>query len=101
MLRNVLFLIMLSGAVASPQTPTSPPVATPPHPLQPATPLDWFRRADNLTNIRLPESPPFRIEVVFQAFPGYDFTKPGKSTIVTGAARMKKPGFRPKNGAAK
>lgn len=82
--RNMCMLFVLFGALASPQAPTAPPVATPPQAAQPATPLDWFRRADNLTNIRMPESPSFHMKVAFHAFPGYDFTKPGKSTIVTG-----------------
>jgi hypothetical protein len=51
---------------------------------QPQHPIDWFRRADNLTNIRLPESPSFHTKITFHAWPGYDFTKSGKSTIVTG-----------------
>ncbi|MGA7352618.1 MAG: hypothetical protein WBX06_15770, partial [Acidobacteriaceae bacterium] len=67
-------LFVLFGALASPQAPTAPPVATPPQAAQPATPLDWFRRADNLTNIRMPESPSFHMKVAFHAFPGYDFT---------------------------
>lgn len=46
--------------------------------------IDWFRRADELTNIRLPDSPPFHMKATFQAYPGVDFAEPGKSTIQTG-----------------
>lgn len=37
------------------------------------TPLDFFRRADDLTNIRLPGMAPFRMKVTFHAYPAYDF----------------------------
>lgn len=50
----------------------------------PKAPIDLFRQADNLTNIRMPGSAPFHMKVTFHAFPGIDFSKPGKSTIVTG-----------------
>ncbi len=53
-------------------------------PLQLTTALDWFRRADSLTNIRMPGSEPFHMKVIFHGYPGIDFAKPGKSTIVTG-----------------
>jgi hypothetical protein len=46
--------------------------------------LDWFRRADALANIRMPGSASFRMKVTFHAYPGIDFAKPGKSTILTG-----------------
>lgn len=53
-------------------------------PAQAQTPIDLLRRADDLTDIRLPGSAPFHIKVTFHAFPGMDFAKPGKSDIVTG-----------------
>jgi hypothetical protein len=84
MLRNFCLLVILSGAFASPQTPSAPAIASQQAAPQPTTPLDWFRRADNLTNIRLPESLSFHMKVAFHAFPGYDFTKPNQSTILTG-----------------
>jgi hypothetical protein len=51
---------------------------------EPTTALAYFRRADDLTNIRMPESAPFRLRARFHAYPGYDFTKAGQSPIVTG-----------------
>ncbi len=48
------------------------------------TPTDWFVRADDLTNLRLPGGAPFQIKATFHAGPGLDFAKPGKSTIITG-----------------
>lgn len=51
---------------------------------QPANATDWFRRADNLTNIRMPGSAHFHLRVAFHAYPGIDFSKPGKSEIITG-----------------
>ena len=50
----------------------------------PTSAADWFRRADNLTNIRMPGAPPFHLSVTFQALPGTDFSKPGHSPIMTG-----------------
>ncbi|HEY1498655.1 MAG TPA: hypothetical protein VGF88_03700 [Acidobacteriaceae bacterium] len=50
----------------------------------PTTPTDWFRRADDLTDLRLPGSAPFHMKVIFRALPGIDFAKPGQSTIITG-----------------
>jgi hypothetical protein len=55
-----------------------------PNGAEPKTATDWFRDADDLTNIRMPGSAPFHMKVTFQAFPGIDFAKPGQSTIVTG-----------------
>ncbi len=55
-----------------------------PQVLKPKSANDWFRHADELTNIRLPGSAPFHMKVTFHAFPGMDFSKKGKSTIITG-----------------
>jgi hypothetical protein len=82
------FLLALSGTLAWSQDTTAktPPAhpATRPQEPTPQKPLDWFRRADDLTNIRLPGSAPFHMKVVFHAYSGYDFAKPGQSTILTG-----------------
>ncbi|HKO19021.1 MAG TPA: hypothetical protein VJU82_09050 [Acidobacteriaceae bacterium] len=51
---------------------------------EPKSAADWFRRADELTNIRMPGSLPFHMKVSFHAYPGMDFTEPGKSPIMTG-----------------
>lgn len=45
---------------------------------------DWFRRADDLTNLRMSGATPFRMKVTFHAYPGVDLAKKGKSTIITG-----------------
>jgi hypothetical protein len=58
--------------------------ASPGQALQPQTATDWFRRADNLTNLRVPGSAPFHIKVTFHAWPGEDFAQPGQSPILTG-----------------
>lgn len=50
----------------------------------PTTALDYFRRADDLTNIRLPGSAAFHMRVTFHAYPGIDFAAPGKSDILSG-----------------
>ena len=69
-------LILPSGSSGS-DTRQAPPA-------EPKTALDYFRRADDLTNIRMPGSAPFRLRATFHAYPGYDFTKAGESPIVTG-----------------
>jgi len=45
---------------------------------------EWFERASALTNIREPGSPPFHMKVIFHAYPGMDFSKKGKPSIITG-----------------
>jgi hypothetical protein len=45
---------------------------------------DWFEHADALTSIREPGSPPFHMKVTFHAYPGMDFSKKGKSSVITG-----------------
>jgi hypothetical protein len=58
--------------------------ASPGQALQPQTATDWFRRADDLTNLRVPGSAPFHMKVTFHAWPGEDFVQPGQSPILTG-----------------
>ena len=77
-------LAMASSAqTIAPGAPTDsrPPAATA---KEPKSAADWFRRADELTNIRMPGSQPFHMKVMFHAYPGMDFTEPGKSPIMTG-----------------
>ena len=84
-IRNLLSIMALASvAIASAQIQPTPAQAIRPQTFDSKSPTDWFRRADDLTNIRLPGSVPFHMKVTFHAFPGIDFTKPGKSTIVTG-----------------
>jgi hypothetical protein len=79
-LRLSLLTALLAASLPNPaQNPSTPPI-----PAEPKKPIDWFRRADDLTNIRLPGSAPFHMKVVFHAYSGYDFAKPGQSTILTG-----------------
>ena len=59
--------------LAAAQLRANPQPAAPP---QPQTATDWFRRADSLTNIRLPGSAPFHLKVTFHAYPGVDFNPP-------------------------
>lgn len=44
-----------------------------------STPLDFFRRADDLTNIRLPGAAPFHMKVTFHAYPAYDMSPLGRA----------------------
>jgi hypothetical protein len=83
--RLLLVLIVPLGLWQTTES-NPPPTATPgsPQGTGPTSPIDWFRRADNLTNIRLPGSAPFQMKVIFHALPGIDYTKPGQSTIITG-----------------
>jgi hypothetical protein len=61
-----------------------PALSGQPKPAEPKSATEWFRRADDRTNLRLPGSSPFHMKVVFQAFPGEDFSTPGQSPILTG-----------------
>jgi hypothetical protein len=74
--RSLPLLPLLLACAAVPQT--KPP------PSQLTTPLEYFRRAKDLMNLRLPGSQPFSMRVLFQAYPGMDLTPPGKSTILAG-----------------
>jgi hypothetical protein len=84
MFRTLCWTLLAFASVASAQIQSTPAQAIRPQTFDPQSPTDWFRRADDLTNIRLPGSAPFHMKVTFHAFPGIDFSKPGKSTILTG-----------------
>lgn len=71
--RFLPLLALLFACSAIPQTKS-----------RPASPLDYFRRANSLMNLRLPGSKPFYMRVTFQAYPGMDFSQPGHSPILTG-----------------
>lgn len=88
MRRAILILLLLTLIPAFPQSsapgsPTQPPPVPATAP-QPSTAADWFRRADDLTNIRALGAAPFHLKVTFHAYPGIDFAQPGKSPIQTG-----------------
>ena len=51
---------------------------------EPLTAVGWLQRASDLTNLRLPGSRPFHMKVTFHAFPGVDFSKKSKPTIIAG-----------------
>lgn len=74
---SILALALVLGQVDAP-----PPRAAETSP--PNTAAEWLKRADDLTNIRLPSSPRFHMKVSFHAYSGIDFAAPGKSTIQTG-----------------
>jgi len=67
-------------AIAAGSAPRIGPTAT----SEPQGAVGWLQRASELTNLRLPGSAPFHMKVTFHAFPGMDFSKKGKSTIITG-----------------
>jgi hypothetical protein len=52
------------------------PSSTPKKNPDSSSPTDWFVRADDLTNLRLPGATPFHLRATFQASPGLDFAKP-------------------------
>jgi len=81
---SVLFLTRVSVACQQPVPLNPRPAPQDTHQESVTQPLDWFRRADKLTNLRLPGSQPFSMRVTFQAWPGIDFTTPGHSPILTG-----------------
>jgi hypothetical protein len=49
--------------------------------------VQWLQKANTLTSIRDPGATPFHLEVSFRAFPGMDFARKGKPTIITGDGR--------------
>jgi hypothetical protein len=83
----ILLTSILLAATSWPQviSPSgSPPARPASQSSEPADAKGWFRRADSLTNIRIPGSEPFHMRVTFRAYPGIDFAKSGHSTILTG-----------------
>jgi hypothetical protein len=80
-------LLLSMATLGSGQTLTpkaDPPMRPAENKAEPTTALDWFRSADNQTNIRMPGSAPFHMKVAFHGYPGIDFAPKGKSTIMTG-----------------
>jgi hypothetical protein len=68
----LLFSFVVTHAVAQ----TAPP--------EPKTSIEWFLRASERMNLRMPGSAPFHMKVTFHAFPGIELLPPKKSEIVTG-----------------
>ncbi|HEY6447114.1 MAG TPA: hypothetical protein VIY53_11685 [Acidobacteriaceae bacterium] len=83
-LRGSPFLLSLFLATLAPAQSTALPLPKQkPQPrsnFQLSTPLDFFRRADDLTNIRLPGMAPFHMKVTFHAYPAYDFNRPDRKS---------------------
>jgi len=79
---SFLALATLAPAQATDQAPQPGP--PPPSAAQPKAALDWFRRADALTNIRLPGSAPFHLKVAFHAYPASELASPDTSVMITG-----------------
>lgn len=88
MLRQLCPLLLLVLPILQPQDATpsrSSQVGSAPNPAaEPDSALAWFRRADQVTDIRMPGSAPFQMKVTFHAYPGIDFAPKGKSTIAIG-----------------
>lgn len=78
MRRTVLFALLILALSALAAAQSDVPAA------EPQTPTAWFRRADDLTNLRLPGSAPFHMKVVFHALPGMEFRQPGEPGVLTG-----------------
>jgi len=93
-------LLFGSALIGSAQSiAPGPALTTRPDPnsaAEPGTAAEWFRRADELTNIRMPGSAPFHMKVTFHAYPGMDFHDPGKSPIMTGDGTYEEWWFAPK-----
>jgi len=74
-------ILAVSCQVLHAQASSSPQ----PPPTEPKTPFEWFARASDQMNIRLPGSAPFHMKVTFHAFPGLEYTaKNEKPQIITG-----------------
>ncbi len=80
-LRILCFLVNILALGISAQTvPSKPSVVS-----EPKTAIEWFQRANNQMNLRLPGSAPFHMKVVFHAYPGNELLKPKEpSHMITG-----------------
>lgn len=94
-MRALKFLLLLTLAIpdAAGQLAAD---ARPTDNAPPKTAVDWFRRADSLTNIRMLGSPPFHMKVSFHAYPGIDFSLQGKSPIMIGEGTYEEWWFTPR-----
>ena len=73
-----------------------------PVPPEPKTAIEWFQRASDQMNIRLPGSAPFHMTVKFQAFPGEELLGiKEKSQIMVGDGVYEEVGSPPIIGGAK
>ncbi len=75
----LLLSCVLIDAFAQP-APSAQPVSP-----EPKTSIEWFQRASERMNLRMPGCSPFHMRVTFHAFPGKEFLSVGqKPEIVTG-----------------
>jgi hypothetical protein len=84
---SLCFLFLLTGIAFAQSTrpaQSRPSDINQTDPLQTSTATDWFRRADNLTNIRMPGSAPFHMKVKFHGYPGIDYAPPRITRVITG-----------------
>jgi len=58
--------------------------AAQPAPSEPKTSVEWFLRASERMNLRMPGSRPFHMKVTFHAFPGIELLPAKKAEIITG-----------------
>lgn len=81
-LARLLGLLFVSFCqILRPQAPAPRQTAVP----EPTTPIEWFSRANDKMNIRLPGSASFHMKVLFHAFAGIEYLgKDEKPEIVTG-----------------
>ncbi len=64
---------------------TQPPAPAQLSATEPKSSIDWFARASEEMNIRMPGSPPFHMKVTFHAFPGEEVLGPKETPqIMTG-----------------
>lgn len=56
----------------------------------------WLEHAHALMDLRMPGAAPFHLKVAFHAYPGMDFSKKNKSTIITGDGTYEETWLSPK-----
>ena len=79
--RLLCLLFVSSGQILRPQVPAPQQIAVP----EPKTSIEWFSRANEEMNIRMPGSASFHMKVLFHAFPGNEHLGRGdKPDVITG-----------------
>jgi hypothetical protein len=63
---------------------------------EPKNATEWFQRADDQMDLRMPGSTPFHIKVVFHAFPGLVLDKQESSQIISGDGTYEETWLAPK-----
>ena len=88
---EALATLLLAVAVAA----LTPLTSAPEPAKEPDSAVAWLKRANGLTDIRMPGSPPFHMKVTFHAFTGMDFAKKDKPTIIIGDGTYEETWFSP------